>query len=496
MKVTASAGSPAAAAADLLAVGVTRPVRLEGAAALLDERLGGALGRLVRDGEIRGTPNSLCVVHAEPGAGVRARRVAVVGLGGADGVDADRLRTAAATAAKAMQAARGARFAMVADGLPVAAPDAARAIVEGAAIGAYRFDRYRTRRSDLPPELSAITVLTGDREAGRAARRAGTVTEAVNRARDLQHTPPNDMGPEELAARAREIARGHARLRARVLDERGITRLKMGAFLAVAQASGRPPRLIELRHTPARPKRGTPLLGIVAKGVTYDTGGYSIKPVTSLPTMKYDMSAAAAALEATAVIAELGLPLRVITVVGAVENMIDREAMKPDDVVTAANGKTIEITNTDAEGRLVLADCLHHARTLGATHVIDLATLTAGVTVALGDIQAGVMGRDQVWLDRILAAGERSGDHLWPLPLHESYKRLFRSDVADMANSGIRQALASVGGMFLAEFAGEGPWAHVDMAGIADILRPRDYYAKGGTGYGVRLLVELAESLC
>jgi leucyl aminopeptidase len=214
--------------------------------------------------------------------------------------------------------------------------------------------------------------------------------------------------------------------------------------------------------------------------------------------MKFDMSGAAAVLEATAAIAELELPLRVVTVAGATENMPDAGAYRPGDIVRAANGKTIEITNTDAEGRLVLADCLHLAREQGATHVVDLATLTGAVVVALGDYWAGVMGRDEAWIERIREAGERSGEHVWPLPLHDTLRRLFRSDVADMANSSdARMAGPIYAGRFLQEFAGEGPWAHVDIAGTAFLERSRgDEFAKGGTGFGVRLLVELADSLC
>src|SRR2546423_1249285 len=222
---------------------------------------------------------------------------------------------------------------------------------------------------------------------GGAARKAAVPADAVNRARDLQHMPPNMLGPEELAERAREIARAHPALRAEVWDERRIAARGMGAFAAVAQASSKPARLIVLRHTPVRPARAARgvVLGMVGKGLTFDSGGYSLKPGTAMVGMKFDMSGAAAVLEASNAIAELELPLRFVTVVGATENMIDTNAMRVDDVVTAANGKTIEITNTDAEGRLVLADCLHHARSLGATHMVDLATLTGGGVVALGD---------------------------------------------------------------------------------------------------------------
>jgi leucyl aminopeptidase len=214
--------------------------------------------------------------------------------------------------------------------------------------------------------------------------------------------------------------------------------------------------------------------------------------------MKFDMSGASAVLEATAAIAELGLPIEVVTVVGAVENLVSPTGMRPDDIVRAANGKTIEITNTDAEGRLVLADCLHHARSLGATHVIDLATLTGAVIVGLGDYHAGLFGRDREFVERIRAAGELAGEHVWELPLHDTFKRFLRSEAADMVNG----SFAGVGGpcyaaRFLQEFAGEGPWAHLDIAGVAEIERDRgDGLPKGGIGFGVRLLVELAQSLC
>ena len=222
-----------------------------------------------------------------------------------------------------------------------------------------------------------------------------------------------------------------------VWDERKIAARGMGAFAAVARAVqlAGPADRAAPHPAPAAARGRDTVLGMVGKGLTYDSGGYSLKPAASLIGMKFDMSGAAAVLEASNAIAELELPLRFVTVVGATENMLDTNAYRVDDVVTAANGKTIEITNTDAEGRLVLADCLHHARPLGATHMVDLATLTGGVVVALGDYHAGLMGVDQPWLDRVRDAGERAGEHVWQLPLHDTFKRLFRSDIADMANS-------------------------------------------------------------
>jgi leucyl aminopeptidase len=281
-----------------------------------------------------------------------------------------------------------------------------------------------------------------------------------------------------------------------VHDRAWMERRGMGLFLAVAQGSSRPPLTIVLRHKPRRAKAGI-VLGLVGKGLTYDAGGYTLKPARSLIGMKFDMSGAAAVLEATGAIAELGLPIEVVTVIGATENMIGRDAFKTDDILTAANGKTVEINNTDAEGRLVLADCLHHARSLGATHVIDLATLTGAVVTALGDLHAGLFVRDEEFAGAIQSASDLSGDVVWRLPLHDTYKRFFRSDVADMVNG----SFAGRGGpcyaaRFLQEFAGEGAWAHLDIAGVADLDRSRgDEFGKGGTGYGVRLLTELARSM-
>jgi leucyl aminopeptidase len=498
MRLSTSGSGPAAVAADLLVIPVTKPVELTGAAADVDTALDGAISRLVRAGEVRGSAGKVTVIHTE-GRGLRAKRVAVVGLGPAARAGAEELRNAAGAATRALMAARGRSIAVLADGLPLEPSDAVRCIVDGVVIGGYRFDRFKSRRDDLPDPPTALTLLTKDRRAGAAARRAALGAESVNRARDLQHMPPNELGPAELADRAREIAKAYPSVRVEVWDERRIAARGMGAFAAVAQASSKPARLIVLRHNPRRrPRSGDVVLGLVGKGLTYDSGGYTLKPASALVGMKFDMSGAAAVLEATNAIAELELPLKTVTVVGATENMLDTQAFRVDDIVRAANGKTIEITNTDAEGRLVLADCLHHARSLGATHLVDIATLTGGVTIALGDYHAGLMGNDQDWVDRIRAAGERAGEHTWQLPLHDTFKRLIRSDVADMTNaSSQRMAIPSYAARFLQEFAGEGPWAHLDIAGTADLTRSRgDYVGKGGTGYGVRLLIELAESLC
>jgi leucyl aminopeptidase len=499
MKITTSAAAPASANVDVLAVAVTKPPSLEGAAAELDEALGGEITRLMKAGEIRGAAGQLTLLHTQA-RGVRAKRVAVVGLGKPASADAESVRNAAGVAVRSLASVRGSTVGFVLDGLPVDAAEAARCVVDGVVIGGYRFDRFKTlNRADRPKPPAGLVLLSKQRSAGAAARRAAVAADSVNRARDLQHMPPNLLGPEQLAERAREIAGGHKGMRVEVWDERKIASRGMGAFAAVAQASSRPARLIVLRYTPSRTARVARdvVLGMVGKGLTFDSGGYTLKPGSAMTGMKFDMSGAAAVLEASDAIAQLDLPLKFVTVVGATENMIDTNAFRVDDVVTAANGKTIEITNTDAEGRLVLADCLHHARSIGATHMVDLATLTGGVVVALGDYHAGLMGNDQPWIDRIFQAGERAGEHTWQLPIHDTYKRLFRSEIADMANSSNqRMAQSPYAGRFLQEFAGEGSWAHLDIAGTADLARSRgDYVGKGGTGFGVRLLVELAEAL-
>ncbi len=491
MRITTSTTAPERATADVLAVAVGKPPSLTGAAAAVDRALGGTLGRLIESGEIRGAKGQVTVVHAA--GGVRAKRVAVVGLGASPGPAEVRLAAAGAVRAAAAARARSVAFAL--DGVPLERDEATRCVVDGGALAGYRFTRYLTSGADdRPGEVGSLSILGGDRA---QARLSVVLTEATNRARDLQNTPPRDMGPQELAERAKELAKQHPSLTVRVHDRAWMERRGMGLFLAVGQGSSRPPLTIVLRHKPRKAKAGV-VLGLVGKGLTYDSGGYTLKPARSLVGMKFDMSGAAAVLEATGAIAELGLPIEVVTVIGATENMIGMSAFKTDDIVTAANGKTVEINNTDAEGRLVLADCLHHARSLGATHVIDLATLTGAVVTALGDLHAGLFVRGEEFAGQIASASETSGDMLWRMPLHDTYKRFYRSEVADMVNS----SFAGRGGpcyaaRFLQEFAGEGAWAHLDIAGVADLDRSRgDEFGKGGTGYGVRLLTELARSMC
>jgi len=317
-------------------------------------------------------------------------------------------------------------------------------------------------------------------------------TDAVNSARDLQNRPGNDLTPSALAEHARSLAREIDVLDVEVEGREGLRERGMGAFAAVAQGSEQEPALITLRYD--SPSASGPTLGFVGKAVTFDSGGISLKPGSKMSEMKFDMSGGAAVIEAVGAIARLQLPIALVAVVGATENLPSGRAIKPGDIVTASNGKTIEINNTDAEGRLVLADCLCHAVAQGAERIVDLATLTGAVIVALGSTYAGLMSNDDELSERLREAGERSGEILWRLPLHEEYDALVKGKYADLDNAPeARKAGTIVGGAFLANFVGEVPWAHLDIAGSAWDL-DRAYVGKGASGYGVRLLVELARS--
>jgi leucyl aminopeptidase len=491
MRVEVQAVAPEQVEADIVAVPLAGGDGLTGAAAALDSELDGLLARLAGDGELRVEAGRTAIVHVD--GKLATGRVAVAGLG--DRIDADALRTAAAAVAHETAGFAETLGWVVDDSLTVPADEQVRAIVEGTALGAYQTARWK--RDEPKSKLSRL-VLVGSGDLADAAARAGTVAAWTNRARDLVNSPPNELTPERLAERAQEIAASVDHVTAEALGPNEIDAQGMGALAAVAQGSDTPARLIVLRYDPPEPARSDLVLGLVGKAITFDTGGISLKPSLHMEDMKGDMGGGAAVIEATGAIAELGLPIRVFTVAAATENMPSGHAYRPGDIITAANGKTIEITNTDAEGRLVLADALWYARQQGATHLLDLATLTGAMEVALGDLYAGVFANDDDWQRQVVEAGEASGDHAWPFPMHPRYRRYVDSAFADLKNSSdLRQAGAVLAAAFLEEFAGDGPWAHIDIAGPAFLERSRgDYMSqRGGTGYGVRLIVELASQL-
>jgi len=494
MRVEVQAGSPESVEADVLAApllfaeGLTRPV------ADLNVRLGGLLERLAEQGEVTGKLKTAPFVHMD--GQLKAARLALPGIGAREAVDADALRTAAGTLAHEVRGYARTIAWLLDDSLPLPPAEQARAIVDGTLLGSY--DPGRWKSSSEPQRLESLVIVSGDDAVGEVARRAGIVAEWANRARDLANAPPNELTPEGLADRAAEVAAvGSPRLSVEAPDLDEIRALGMGAFAAVAQASHNPARLIVMRYDPPEPL-GEVVLGLVGKAVTFDTGGISLKKPTYMEDMKGDMAGGGSVIAALGALAELECPLRVVGVVGATENAIGGGGYRPGDILTAMNGKTIEIINTDAEGRLVLADCLPYARQLGATHLVDFATLTGAMERALGDFYAGVFANDADWRTLVVESGEASGDHAWPWPLHSRYRRYVDSDYADMKNSNIRsQGIPVLAAEFLHEFAGEGPWAHIDMAGTGFFTWPRhDYlWQRGGTGYGVRLICELADRL-
>ena len=475
------AAAPEAAEAGLTAFAVLDPV-VEVPA--VDPRLPG----LVESGEVKGEAGATCILHGERG------RIVAAGGGRRDQLDGDSIRDAAAGVARL--GLGGTVSWLLDDDLGLSAAEQARAVVDGLVLGGYDAGAWKTDRPRR--HLTQRLVLVGATDGTlQLAHRAERVAQWANRARDLANRPPNDLTPERLAERAAEIAQGSAQLSYESFGRRQIEEMGMGAFAAVAQGSHNDPRLIVLRYDPPG-ARDDLVVGLVGKAITFDTGGISLKPGEYMEDMKGDMSGGAAVIEGVGAVADLGIPLRVLAVVASTENMAGGGAYRPGDILTAMNGKTIEVINTDAEGRLVLADALCYARGQGATHLVDLATLTGAIVLAMGDLYAGVYANDDEWRDGIVDAANAAGDHLWPLPLHRRYRRYVNSNFADMKNASIlREGSPALAAEFLREFAGDGPWAHIDLAGPAFIRRSRgDYLSQqGGTGYGVRLIAELAGRL-
>jgi leucyl aminopeptidase len=494
MEVSIVEGAPEEIEADVLVFPVADPVALPAAAQALDRILEGRLADLVQDGELKGEEGRVTLIHSD--GRVASRRLGAVGVGNG-AIDPDRLRTAAAAAAIRTADVGGHTVAWILDSEgPLSPTDQARAIVEGTAIGPHEAGRWKTN-GESQPQIERLVLCGVPGEITEEARRAAVVAEWTNRCRDLVNAPANELTPERLAGWAEETAE-RIGLRFEALGPEEIRAAGMGALAAVGQGSDNPPRLISLVYEPDGAPRSDFRLGLVGKAVTFDAGGLSLKPADRMDEMKSDMGGGAAVLAATGAIAELGLPIRVLTVVPACENMPGGHAYRPGDIIKALNGKTIEVTNTDAEGRLILADALWYTRESGATHLLDLATLTGAMVIAMGDYYAGLFGNDEEWIEEVRGAAEASGDHAWPWPLHDTYRRFIESPFADMKNSSTyRQGSPILAARFLQEFVGEGPWAHLDIAGTAYLERGRgDYYREpGATGYGVRLVAELAHHL-
>ncbi len=478
MKVNATTTEPAEVDCDTICVGV-----FAGESPTLDTP-DGDLRALLASGEAKTSFRKLALTRHD---GVRWM---VVGLGERSAFDAERARVLGALSFQKASELGSLSLCWV---LPDFEDSAiAAGLVEGSLLASYRFDRYLSNSNDEDGEPLGPQTLTISAKAaiGDIVATATVIAEAQNAARDLQNAPANDLTPTALAQRALALGDELEGLTVEVMGREEIVALGMGAFAAVARGSDEEPALIVMHYK--GPNAAGPRLGFVGKAVTFDTGGISIKPSLHMEEMKFDMSGGAAVLEAVGAIARLALPVDLIAVIGATENMPDGRAVKPGDIVRAANGTTIEVNNTDAEGRLVLADCLHHAVTLGAERLVDLATLTGAIITALGSTHAGLFGNDDEWCAAVQRAGRDSAELVWRLPLHPEYAEMIKGRFADIANvTAARKAASITAAEFLRRFTGDLPWVHLDIAGTAwDSGRP--YAAKGGSGFGVRLLVELA----
>ncbi len=454
-----------------------------------DGALDGCLGRLATNKEFTGKVNTTRLIHTL--GKLPAERLLLVGLGKKAGLDDERLRQAAGNAVQALRAARVASFATTLH-LAGAGDTALEAACEGALLGSYSFDEYKTKDRDERFHFEEMTLLLSKgisvKEGRIRVERTQAVCRGVSLARDLVSHPGNVVTTGYLAATARELATRHA-LSCRVLELDELEKLGMNALVAVGKGSAEPPRLIVLEYRGAG-DRDRPV-ALVGKGITFDSGGISIKPGAGMEEMKTDMAGAAAVLGTMEAAAALKLPVNLVGIVPTAENMPDGKAYKPGDVIVSLSGQTIEITNTDAEGRLILCDALHYARThYKPAAMIDLATLTGACVVALGHEATGMMGNDQRLIERLKRAGGRCGERVWELPLWDEYGEAMKSDIADLKNAGSRDGGSITAGWFLKQFVGKTRWAHMDIAGTAWGDKARPCAPKGATGVGVRLLIE------
>ena len=454
----------------------------------IDAATSGALQRALSTKELSGRLYEVFFA-AVTDASWKSRRVAFVGAGKAADFTGEIARKVAAAAGLAMKQRRVGRVAFVIRSGKADDAELMQAVAEGLTLSEFNAGIYKT--SDVPPgKAPAWTIIGGKTDCSTAVSRGTLLAECSNLARELANEPGNTLTPREFARRSGAVVAGTG-LSFEVLDEKQIEALGMGMLLGVARGSNEPPRLMVIRHDPPGTP-ATPVLGLVGKGITFDTGGISIKPADGMERMKDDMAGGAAVVCAMRAIALLKAPIKVIGVVPTTENMPGGKAIKPGDILKSAEGKTVEVINTDAEGRLILGDGLWYARKLGATHLVDVATLTGAIVTALGKITSGLFGTPDKWADIVRRVANRAGDRVWPLPLFEEYKDQIKSDIADLLNTGGRPAGSITAALFLKEFTGGLPWVHLDVAGTAWAEESKPYLPKGPSGIAVRTLAELA----
>ena len=500
MEINVVSGDIAVQQVDAIVVnlfeGVTQPGAAQGA---VDRALGGALTQLIADGDIKGKSGELTLIHTL--GKIASKRVVVAGLGKADAFDTNRVRTVGAEAARFLRRHGCERAATIVHGAGIGGIDpqaAAQALAEGTLLGLYTFHRHKKRAAD-EKELKELLVVEADAGKTAALKRGldtgRVLAEATNLCRDLANEGSNFMTPTHLAEMARQVAQQHG-LEFKAFDRPEMERMGMGALLAVAQGSAEPPQFITLRYRAPEASAGKSTLALIGKGVTFDSGGISIKPSEGMDNMKGDMAGGAAVIAAMGAIAQLRPPVNVVGIVPAAENLPSATAYKPGDIIRASNGKTIEVLNTDAEGRMLLADALSWARKEQLTPLVDVATLTGACSVALGPFYSGVMGNNQPLVDQVLQAAKQAGELMWQLPLTDEFKELVKSDVADVRQTGTGRAGGAISAaQMLAEFAEDTPWAHLDIAPTARTSTERGPTVKGHTGVAVRTLVTLAQTL-
>jgi leucyl aminopeptidase len=497
MKVQVKKGNPATFRAEAMVVcHFEDSKKLTGAAYQLDRSSGGLLGEVIKSGDFTGRHAQVSVIYTQ--GALPVRRVLLLGLGKKKELDLEKMRRAFSKVARSVRDLGLSEFAISLDSLDGtrSLEDLTEAVVEGALLGLYRFVHYKTHDKNNDRNVRGFTLVAANaaevRRMKTAAGTAAIVSKAVYFARDLVSTPSNEMTPRDMARMARQ-ALVSKKVRLTVLDNRKMEKLGMNALLSVARGSTEPARLIVLEYNGSR--RGEKPYVIVGKGITFDSGGISLKPPEKMEEMKSDMSGGAAVLAVIRAAAELELPLNLVGIVPATENLPGGRAYKPGDVIRSMSGKTIEVISTDAEGRLILADALTYARRFRPKAIIDVATLTGACIIALGDDVIGMMGTDDALKNALRSAATETGEKIWELPIWDDYAELIKSDVADMKNTGGRAGGAITAAVFLHKFVGETPWVHLDIAGPAWLSKERHYVPRGASAVGVRLLVRFFRDL-
>lgn len=495
MKSQAITSNFTEANAEALAVAVFKDEKASsGVLKELDALAGGSIASIIKSEEFKGESGDSAYFVFDSKGKVKAKRLLLIGVGEKDDYAAKDVSALSGAAARYLRKRNVKTFAL----LPRCEGDAveiAQNGMQGVVTSKFDLDKYRKDKNSK--EITSFTICVEGAKASdlkKGLERGQAIGDGMNMTRDLANEPPNILTPTEMANRAKKMAK-ETGLKCEILDEAKMEKMGMGSLLSVSHGSAEPAKLIVLRYEPKKStgKKGE-LLALVGKGITFDTGGISIKPASGMEAMKYDMTGGATVIGTMMAIANLKPSVPVIGVVAAVENMPGGKASRPSDVVTAMNGKTVEILNTDAEGRLVLADAVHYAEKQGATRIVDMATLTGAVIIALGDLNTGIMGNDQGLVDEIIECGKEAGENFWQLPIGKDYSKGIKSDIADVKNIGpSRKAGTIIGAVFIQEFIDKAKWAHLDIAGTAWADEATPHHSKGPTGVAVRTLVKLVE---